>query len=114
MNKVTALAGLAALLLAVVGAFVVIPNLNVAAVLVVLGIVAGLTYTEERMIAVLVATLTYPLVAVALGNIPMAGEKLGAIAANVGLVAAGVAATVLTMRLIGVAKSSVGELTGNA
>jgi hypothetical protein len=114
MNKVTALAGLAALLLAVVAAFIAIPNLNVAAVLVVLGIVAGLSYTEERTIGVLVATLTYPLVAVALGNIPMAGEKLGAIAANVGLVAAGVAATVLTTRLINLTKSNVGALTGKA
>jgi hypothetical protein len=114
MSKVTALAGLAALLLAVVAAFVAIPNLNVAAALVGLGIVAGLTYAEDRVMAVLLATLVYPLVAVALTNIPVVGEKLGAIAGNVGMVAAGVAATVLAMRLFSIAKASVGALTGKA
>lgn len=114
MSKVTALAGLAALLLAIVAAFVVIPNLNVAAALVGLGIIAGLTYTEDRVMAVLLATLVYPLVAIALGNIPVVGEKLGAIAGNVGMVAAGVAATVLAMRLFSIAKASVGTLTGKA
>lgn len=114
MSKVTALAGLAALLLAVVAAFVAIPNLNVAAALVGLGIIAGLTYTEDRVMGVLVATLVYPLVAIALGNIPVVGEKLGAIAGNVGMVAAGVAATVLAMRLFSIAKASVGALTGKA
>lgn len=114
MSKITALVGLAALLLAVVAAFVPIPNLNVAAVLVVLGVVAGLSYTEDRVQGLLLATLVYPLVAVALGNIPVAGEKLGAIAANIGLLAAGVAATVLTMRLIGIVKANIGALSGKA
>ena len=114
MSKITAILGLAALLLAVVAAFVAIPNLNVAAVLVVLGIVAGLSYTEDRVQGLLLAVLVYPVAAVALGNIPEVGEKLGAIAANIGLVAAGVAVTVLTMRLINIVKANVAELTGKA
>jgi hypothetical protein len=114
MNKITAILGLAALLLAIVAVFVAIPNLNVAAVLVVLGIVAGLSYTADRVQGLLLATLVYPLVAVALGNIPTIGEKLGAIAGNIGLVAAGVAATVLAMRLIDIVKANVSELTGKA
>ena len=114
MNKISSVSGLVALLLAVVAVFVTIPNLDVAAALVILGIVAGLSYTEDRLHGLLLAALAYPVVATALDHIPAVGEQLGSIAANVGLVAAGAAATMLTMRLITIIKANVGTLTGKA
>ena len=114
MSKITAIAGLLGILLAIVSVFYTVPGLNLAAALVILGIIAGLSYTEERVLALLVAVLVYPFVAAALVNIPEVGTHLGAIAANVGMLAAGVAATVLAMRVFTIAKNSVGELTGKS
>ena len=114
MNKISSVSGLVALLLAVVAVFVAIPNLDVDAALVILGIVAGLSYTEDRLHGLLLATLAYPVVAMGLDHIPAVGEQLGSVAANIGLVAAGAAATMLATRLITIIKANVGTLTGKA
>lgn len=114
MNIVNAVLGLAALLLAVVAAFIAIPDINLAAILVVLGIVVGATYSQDNLLTVLVSALVYPLVAVALGNIPAIGLQLGQVATNVGLVVAGVAAAMLAVRLFGVAKGNVATITKKA
>lgn len=114
MNKISSVSGLVALLLAVVAAFTAIPQLDVPAALVGLGIVAGLSYTEDRLHGLLLAVLAYPVVSAAVTQIPVAGVNLGKIATNVGLVAAGVGATVLTVRLIAIMKANVGTLTGKA
>ncbi len=111
MNKLTAIAGIAAVLLAIAAALTVIPMLIVPAWLVGLGIVAGINYAEDRVTGLLLAVLVYPIVAVALSNIPQVGAHLSAIAANIGWVAAGVAATVLTMRVFNIVKSSFNTLT---
>lgn len=105
MNKVYAVTRGLGLLLAIAAAFVSIPNLNVAAVLVVLGIITGLGVAEENTQRLMIATLVLPVVAIALGNIPQLGEQLSAIAANLGTNVAGSAATVITMRIIGLLKA---------
>lgn len=114
MNIVNAVLGLAALLLAVVAAFIAIPDINLAAILVVLGLVIGATYSHDNLLKVLASALVYPLVAVALGNIPAIGLQLGQIATNIGLVVAGVAASMLAVRLFGVAKHNVATITKKA
>lgn len=105
MNKVYAVTRGLGLLLAIAAAFVAIPNLNVAAVLVVLGIITGLGVAEENTQRLMIATLVLPVVAIALGNIPQLGEQLSAIAANLGTNVAGSAATAITMRIIGLLKA---------
>jgi len=114
MKKVVAIVGLLGILLAIVGAFDVISGVNVAMILVVVGIIVGLGYAEDQMVGLLLAVLVYPVAAAALGHIPEVGRLLGAIMSNIGTVAAGAAITVLTKRVIGIAKASVGELTGKA
>ena len=84
MNRVYAVTRALGILLAIAAAFVVIPNLNVAAALVILGIITGLGVAEENTQRLLIATLVLPVVAIALGNIPQIGEQLSAIAANLG------------------------------
>lgn len=100
MNKVYAGARALGILLAIVAAFVVIPNVNVAAALVILGIITGLGVAEENTQRVMIATLVLPVIAAALTNVPQIGEQLSAIASNLGLSIAGSAATVVVARVI--------------
>ena len=109
LNKVAGLARALAIILAVVAGFVAIPNLDVALVLVVLGLIAGLSYDENTATRLILAVLVLPAVAVAIGTIPTIGAQLAAVAGNVALAAAGAAATLLAIRLFNLAK---GDLTG--
>lgn len=105
MNRVYAVTRALGVLLAIVAAFVAIPNMNVAAALVILGIITGLGVAEENTQRLLIATLVLPVVAIALGNIPQLGEQLSAVAANLGTNVAGSAATAITMRIISLLKA---------
>jgi hypothetical protein len=104
MNKVYAAARALALLLAIAAAFVAIPNLNVAAALVILGIITGIGASTDDGIRIMLAVLVLPAIGVALGNIPQIGEQLGAIATNLGLNIAGVGATLVVRRIIALLK----------
>ena len=99
MTKVYAAAATLAVLLSIVAAFMVIPNINVAAVLVGLGIVAGLRSDAETTPRALLSTIALPVVAVALAHLPTVGAHLSAIATNLGLATAGIAATAVAMRV---------------
>jgi hypothetical protein len=114
MSKIIGIVGLAGLLLAVVSAFTVIPQINVMAVLVVAGVIAGIGYAEDRIVALMLAVLVYPVAAAALGLIPEVGATLSAIMLNIGLLAAGVASTVLVTRVIGIARGFIGDLFGSS
>ena len=114
MNKIAALAGLVGILLAIVAAFVAIPGMNLAAVLVILGIVAGIGYAEDRVQGLMLAVLVYPVASMALHNVPAVGEQFGAIAGNVGMLAAGVASSVLAARIFKIGKLSIGAFTGKS
>lgn len=105
MNKLYAATRGLGVLLAVIAAFVSIPNLNVAAALVLLGIVTGLGVTEENGMRLMMAILVLPVVAVALGNVPQIGEQLGAVANNFGLSVAGSGATLIVRRIVNLLKN---------
>lgn len=114
MNKLSAAAGLVGLLIAVLGAFMAIPGIDAGVAMVVLGIIAGLAYPEDRHVGLFLAVLLYPVAAAAVGGIPAVGGYLGTILGNIGMVAAGAAATALTMRVIGIVKANLAELGGKA
>ena len=105
MNRVYAVTRALGVLLAIVAAFVAIPNLNVAAALVILGIITGLGVAEENTQRLLIAALVLPVVAIALGNIPQLGEQLSAVAANLGTNVAGSAAAAIAMRIVALLKA---------
>lgn len=89
MNKVYAAVRALALVLAIAAAFVAIPNLNVAAALVILGIIAGIGASADDSMRTMLAVLVLPVLGVALGNVPEIGQQLGSIASNLGLHIAG-------------------------
>ena len=107
IGKITGLARALAILLAVIAGFVAIPGLNVPLVLVVLGLVAGISYCDDSRVGLMVTALALPVAATALAVLPVLGAQLSAVAGNVGLsVAAGVASSV-AMRLFALVKGDV-------
>jgi len=109
MNKIIALARAAAIILAVVTAFVAIANLNVALVLVSLGLIAGLGYGEDDMTRLVLTVLVLPVAGAALSTIPTVGAQLEIVATNLAVFVAGAAATVLAIRCFNLVKD---DLTG--
>jgi hypothetical protein len=114
MEKLTGLAAALAVLLAVVAG--VVPNLGIDAglILVVLGIVAGITAPSDMAVRVYVAVLAFPVVGGALGSIPAVGDYLNAIFNNFGMAAAGIAATLMSIRVYTMAKDGIMGLAGSS
>jgi hypothetical protein len=110
LNKIAGLANALGVILAVVAAFVAIPNLQVALVLVVLGLIAGLMKLDENLnTGLYLSVLVLPIVAAALVNIPSIGTQLGAVATNLALVLAGMVATMIAITTVVFVKN---EITG--
>lgn len=111
LAKVAGLARALVIILAVVAGFVAIPNLNVNAVLVGLGLIAGTGYGDDTRTNVILTALVMPLASAALGMLPLVGVQLGAVAANVGIAAAAAAAASLSLRLLNLVKDDLAGLT---
>jgi hypothetical protein len=92
MNMIKGL-GILAVLLAIVGAFVTIPYL--AAILVVLGLIGGVSVAGEDHVRVIVSALALTGLAGVLSNIPTIGQYLNGIVANLGLMVAGAAIIII-------------------
>jgi hypothetical protein len=102
MNMLTKIGGLARalyILLAIVAGFVALGGMNVALILVVLGLVAGLAVPRDRMTLLAVLVIALPIVGTALGTIPTIGAQLTAVAGNLQMGAAGALATALAILL---------------
>jgi hypothetical protein len=100
LNKISGLSGALATLLAIVAAFVAIPNLDVGVVLVVLGIVAGIGLSDDGMPKMGMATIALPVAATALATLPSLGTQLGAVASGWGLACAGSFACGVAIRAV--------------
>jgi hypothetical protein len=112
VKKIAGIARILAELLAIVAAFVAIPNIDVALILVVLGLIAGLEYDEQdSVLRLFLVVLVLGPVSGALGTIPEIGDALGSVALNLALAAAGAAATVIAIRLFKNAKDDLSRLT---
>jgi hypothetical protein len=111
VKSIAGLARLIATLLAIIAGFVAIPTFDVALALVVLGIVAGLGYAADQAGRLFLVVLVLPFVGTALATIPAIGAQLNAVALNVALAAAGVAATVIAVRLFNNSREDVAGLT---
>jgi hypothetical protein len=113
VDKLAGAARLVATLLAIIAGFVAIPNFNMALVLVILGLVAGLKYTSDKLLGLFFVVVTLPMVGAALANIPMIGAQLNAVALNFEIAAASVAATVIAIRLFHNSMEDVSSIFGS-
>lgn len=107
LNMVSGLARTLYIILAIVAGFVALGTLNVALILVVLGLIAGLTLPPERQVLATATVIALPILGAALTNIPAIGEQLAAVMGNLQMGMAGAVVTALAIRLYGLAVEGV-------
>ena len=113
LNKVSGLARALYILLAIIAGFVALGAMDVALVLVVLGLIAGISMPKERMVIAVATIIALPIIGAALGHIPAIGAKLSAVTANLQLGMAGSFAAALVIVLYGLVIDGVTGLTGS-
>ena len=113
LNKISGLARSLYILLAIIAGFVAMGGVNVALVLVVLGLIAGISMPMERMVLAGVSVLALPVVGAALGNIPAIGAQLGAVTNNLALGIAGALASAFAILLYGLVMAGITGMTGS-
>ena len=114
LNMVSGLARTLYIVLAIVAGFVALTMMNVPLVLVVLGLIAGLTLPPERQVLAGVTVIALPILGAALTHIPAIGEQLAAVTANLQLGVAGAVTTALAIRFYGLAMEGIPGLGGMA
>jgi hypothetical protein len=114
LNKVSGLARALYIVLAVVAGFVALGTMDVALVLVVLGLIAGISMPRDRMVLAAATVIALPIIGTALGHIPSVGAKLGAVTANLQLGIAGALASAIAIALYELVMEGVMGLTAEA
>ena len=112
LKKIGGLARSLYILLAIVAGFVTLGMMDVALVLVVLGLIGGLAMPRERMVMAGVTVIALPILGAALGHIPAIGAQLAAVTGNLQLAIAAALATVIAMFLYELVMEGVMGLTG--
>lgn len=112
LKKIGGLARALYIVLAIVAGFVAIGAFDVALVLVVLGLVAGLAVPRDRMVLLAALVIAIPIVGAALAHVPAIGTQLTAVAGNLQLGAAGSLATALAIFLYDLVMEGVTGLAG--
>jgi hypothetical protein len=100
LNKVSAAARIVGLLLAIVAGFMPGIGFDIAMVLIVLGLIAGITLPADRIMNVGVFVLVVPAIAAALAHLPAIGTQLGAVFGALALFAASSLATAIVLSLV--------------
>lgn len=114
MNKISGLARTLYIVLAIVAGFVALGAMDTALVLVVLGLIAGISLPRERMVLAAATIIALPILGAALGHIPTVGAQLAAVMANLQLGMAGAFAVAMLMLLYELAMDGVTGITGAA
>ena len=112
LTKIGGLARAIYIVLAIVAGFVALGGMNVALVLVALGLIGGLAMPRERMVLAAASVVALPIVGAALTNIPAIGENLSAVMTNLQLAIAGAFTTALVIFLYELVMEGVSGLTG--
>ncbi|HEX5258668.1 MAG TPA: hypothetical protein VFW35_07795 [Sphingomicrobium sp.] len=99
LMKIGGLARAIAIILAIVAGFVALNMMNVPLVLVVLGLIAGVALTDERMVVNVALVIALPIIGTALVHIPTVGAQLNAVALNLQMAMAGAVATAIAIRM---------------
>ena len=113
MMKIGGLARALAILLAIVAGFVALGGMDLALVLLVLGLVAGVALTDERMVVNVALVIALPIIGAALTHIPTVGAQLNTVALNLQVAMAGAVATAMAIRMYHLVMDGVMGLAGN-
>jgi hypothetical protein len=114
LTKIGGLARALAIILAIVTGFMALNMMNVPLVLVVLGLVAGLALTDERMVVNVALIIALPIIGAALTHIPAIGPQLNAVALNLQMAMAGAVATAMAIRMYHLVMDGLMGLAGGA
>ncbi len=114
LNKISGLARALYILLAIVAGFVALGGMNVALVLVALGLIAGLSMAKENYVPAAATAIALPIIGAALGTIPTIGAKLTAVCGNLQMGVAGALASALAIVLYKLVMDGVMGLAGAA
>ena len=114
LNKISGLARALYIVLAIVAGFVALGGMNVALVLVVLGLIAGISMPRERLVLAWRPSSRCRSSARRLANIPAIGAQLSAVMANLQLGVAGAVASALAIMLYELVMEGVTGLTAAA
>lgn len=114
LMKIGGLARTLYIVLAIVAGFVAIGTMNVPLALVVLGLIAGISLPDDRLVLAGVSVLVLPMVGTALTHIPTIGAQLNAVALNLQMGMAGALATAIAIRLYHLGMAGVMGLAGGA
>ncbi len=112
LNKISGLARALYIVLAVVAGFVALGKMDVALVLVVLGLIAGISLPVERMVLAGVAIVALPIIGTALAHIPTIGGQLNSVTANLQMGMCGSLASAMAIVLYGLAMDGVMGMVG--
>ena len=112
MHKIGGLCRALYILLAIVAGFVALGGLNVALILVVLGLIAGLAVPRDRLVMAMVAAVALPVMGAALAQLPTIGAQLSAVTTNLQMGVAASAVTALAILLYELVIEGVTGLTG--
>jgi hypothetical protein len=113
LHKISGLARSLYILLAIVAGFVALGGMDVALIIIVLGIVAGLGMAQDRYVMAGVTAIVLPIVGTALGHIPTIGAQLTAVTGNLQMGVAGALASAMAIVLYNLVLEGVTGLTGN-
>jgi hypothetical protein len=114
LNKISGLSRTLYIVLAVVAGFVALGKMDVALVLVVLGLIAGITMPRDRMVLAAATVIALPIIGGALGHIPTVGAQLAAVAGNLQMAMCGALATAIVMALYELAMEGLTGVMGAA
>lgn len=113
LMKISGLARALYILIAVVAGFVALGRVDVALVLLVLGLVSGISLPQDRFVVAAALVIAWPIIGTALTHIPAIGAQLDAVALNMQTAMAGAVATAVAIRLAQLAMDGVTGLTAN-
>ena len=113
MEKIGGLVSAVGILLAIVTGVINIPGIDVALAIILLGVVAGITAEQDNAVRMFLAVLVLPVIGSALGGVPVVGEYLDAIFGNLGILAAGVSASLVARRLYEMVMGGVKGMSGS-
>ena len=107
LNMVSGLARTLYIILAIVAGFMALTMMNVPLVLLVLGLIAGITLPQDRYVVAGVTVIALPILATAVANLPAIGAQLAAVMGNLQMGMAGALITAMAMRLYSLAVEGV-------
>ena len=114
LNTLSGVARALYIIIAIVAGFVALTMMNVPLLLVLLGMIAGITLPQERYVTAAVTVIALPILGAAMANIPAIGAQLGAVMGNLQLGMAGALVTAMAIRLYGLVVEGVPGLGGMA